>query len=1362
MHRTLETKIRTGIAAALSVFLSMASVAIWQAARHREAQMFAMVVIFGSMAVSGLLGYVLVLTRRKVGEQKDAERSLQQSEELNAKMIECSTDCIALLDPSGNLKVVNSAMWKWIEELGLQPVEDMPWVDTWIGEPHAAAQNVLKSAKAGMVGRFQGLCHVRSGEGRWYDVVITPVCDSQAHPERLLVVSRDVTASHSSEEKFNVLFDHSENAHIIFDRNQVMACNQSALLMLGFKSKDEIIGIDVAALSPDLQPDGALSEMKRDEIWQLVHEIGHFRYEWQARKWTGEEFPVEVAITPVWAHGREVLLAVWTDLTERRVAENLLRESEQRFQAFMDNSPTLCFIKDEQGRMLFINRVMAKAFGVSYDEMVGKNDFDWLPPETARAVMEYERGIIRNNRASKQVEMVTTADGLTHEWLVVKFPIVSPDGRKFLGGIGMDIRDQRKTERALKISESTFRDLFHDAPVAYHELDTEGRVLRVNKTELALLGYTAEEMIGKPIWDFVVDAVAKDAVRSKLKDRGGDSEAFQRTYRRKDGSTIPVLIRDRLLLDASGASCGMRSAMQDISDLKRTEASLRAAEENYRKIFENAIEGIFQISPEGRFLNANPALASILGYDSPAYLLAEVNDIGRQIYAQPSRWRDFCSAMESHAKVSDFQCEVRCRNGAVIWVSMHARPVSDAAGKIAYYEGTIENITTRRDAEAAMSTARDSALESARLKSEFLANMSHEIRTPMNGIIGMTGLLLDTELNTRQRDFAETIVESSEALLKIINDILDFSKIEAGMMTFEKIDFDLNDVAEGVVDLFAGRALSKGVELSLFVADDVPLMLKGDPGRLRQVLANLVGNAMKFTEEGEVCVTVRTLEGADARTRLHFEVMDTGIGITKDQQARLFQPFVQADGSTTRRHGGTGLGLAISRRLVSQMDGDVWIESEIGHGSKFCFTAAFQSADLGHVEQVRRFSGTRILLVETQGGRVSVLPKMLETRGAMVERADGAIEAMRKLRSTTRGEAQFDVVIFDVDERCENGDGMAQAIRADSGLARIRLVRVVSLNTTDDSANRDETPVDGQIAKPIKCRSVYRVIEDAMESDSRKLPRVLRQLSGRQEAPRAGAFSSLRVLIAEDSVVNQKVVQFQLRKLGCKVDSVFDGEEVLLALKKKSYDVILMDCQMPRMDGWETTRRIRQNEKGRAGRTWIVAMTAHSLVGDRDRCMETGMDDYLSKPVRFDDLASALGQCPGGRRSLPTETKQLPDGVVCRDKISSFRQLEEESGATVLVSVIDLFIERTPPMFKEVRRAVMSRDIPRIARLAHTIKGSCSNFGAHRMKAACERLEAAAVGEGEISAMVGFLDEVEREFGLVRAALQLELEVNAL
>ncbi|MEO6786068.1 MAG: PAS domain S-box protein, partial [Chthoniobacteraceae bacterium] len=1277
MHRALSKKIYVGIAVALAVFLVVASVAIWQVSRIHEARLLGAVAVLGSMAYSALLGCLLMLMRRTSRECRDTEKGLRDAEELNARMIESSPDCIAMLDLRGCLKVVNSAMWRWIEDIGLKPVENMPWAETWAGELRGAAEAALKSAVSGQAGRFKGLCRMCSGEKRWYDVMITPVCDEKNQTERLLVVSRDMTATHSSEEKFRALFDHSTNAKIVFDGNRVTDCNHAAVEMLGFASKSDFVGLDVAALAPEQQPDGSLSEARRAEIWQFVRERGHYRHEWQARRRNGEEFPVEIALTPVRADGREVLLAVWNDLTERRLAENLLRESEQRFEAFMDHSPTLCFIKDSEGRILFINRVMAKAFGVTYEDMLGKTDSDWLPPETAQAVMEYDRGILQNNRASKQVEMITTSDGSTHEWLVVKFPITGPDGRKFLGGIGIDVRDQRRAERALKLSESTFRDLFHDAPVAYHELDTEGRFTRVNKTEMAMVGYSAQEMVGRHIGEFLAGDQAHASVMRRLGGGADIDEPYQSRFRRKDGSVFPVLMRDSLIRDPGGVVCGLRSTMQDIGELKRTEESLRAAEENYRAIFENAIEGIFQISPEGSFLNANPALAGILGYSSPAELLAEVSDIGGQIYMQPSRWAEFRSVMERGASIAEFECEMRCRNGSSIWVSKHARPVRNPQGQLICYEGALENVTARRQAEVAMAGARDSALESARLKTEFLANMSHEIRTPMNGIIGMTGLLLDTELTPRQKDFAETVVDSSEALLKIINDILDFSKIEAGMLTFEEIDFDLNDVAEGVVDLFAGRALSKGIDLSLIIADDVPEVFTGDPGRLRQVLANLVGNALKFTDEGEVRVLVRQKAEQSGGTMLHFEVMDTGIGISIEQQARLFQAFVQADGSTTRRHGGTGLGLAISRRLVSQMGGEIWIESEPGRGSRFFFTALLRRPEDVSTRHVRNFSGVRALLVEGGSSRSSVLSGLLESWGVAVEHADGGSAAMNALGVADERGWQFDVVVFNVDIRCADGVGIARAIRADERLTGVRLVSVVSLDNTDDSAGHDDTPVDGQIAKPIKHRSVCRCLESVLATGSREPAHVTRQEAAVVEPNHRFAFASLRVLLAEDSAVNQKVVQFQLRKMGCSVDAVGDGEEALQAIRKKSYDVILMDCQMPKLDGWETSRRIRQLEDARVHRTWIIAMTAHSLVGDRERCMEAGMDDYLSKPVRFGDLAAALEQSPAALRAGLAGAAPDVAGVVCAEKISSFRQLEEESGQSVLESVIDLFIQRT-------------------------------------------------------------------------------------
>jgi PAS domain S-box-containing protein len=1047
-----------------------------------------------------------------------------------------------------------------------------------------------------------------------------------------------------------------------------------------------------------------------------------------------------------------------SNLAERRGAERALFESEQRFQAFMDHSPTLCFIKDEHGRMVFINREMAEGYGVPIEKMIGKNDFDWLPLETARAVMEHDRSILDTNRPSQQIETVMTADGKTREWLVVKFPMISPGGKKFLGGIGVNVKEQQKAERALKQSEATFRELFHEAPVPYHELDTEGRITRVNKTELAVLGYEAEEMVGRHVWEFVEEPLAKTVPATKLPGHSSVDEASQRTFRRKDGTLIPVLVHDRLIHDPSGAVCGIRSTLQDISELKRTEENMRAAEENYRKIFENAIEGIFQTTTDGRYLNANPALASLLGYSSPAELLREVTDIGRQVYVDHGRYTEFREILERDGSVSRFESQVFRKDGSTLWVSEHARAVRDACGEISYFEGALEDITARREAEGAMEKARDAAIESARLKTEFLANMSHEIRTPMNGIIGMTGLLLDTELTPRQRDFTETIVDSSEALLKIINEILDFSKIEAGMLTFEEIDFDLTDVAEGVVDLFAGRALSKEIDLSLLVSPGVHDMLRGDPGRLRQVLTNLVGNALKFTDAGEVRVTVQCAEDSAEETRLRFEISDTGVGIPEEQKSRLFNAFVQADGSTTRRYGGTGLGLAISKRLIEQMGGKIWFESRLGFGSTFCFEATFRKQQPIVERHLRRFDGVSILVADSSATTREILKHFMHAWGVNVVEATTAEDALSILHKETSGGRVFDAAIFDGDLRCDAGTEFARAIRAESNLAGMKLIRVASLDSSDESDGVADANADGQVTRPLKQRALHECLERVL-AEARSDVVSETRITGSSDAPAPALKAPLRVLVAEDSAVNQKVVQFQLRKLGCVVEAVTDGEAALEAVKRQKFDVILMDCQMPLLDGCETSRRIRKIEAAGAHRTWIVAMTAHSLVGDRERCMEAGMDDYLSKPARFKDLAAALDRCPAPK-AFDEDVLAPWTNAVCRKTISDFRDMEEESGQAMLAGVIALFLDTTPPVFKEARSAVGRKDRDRIARVAHTLKGSCSNFGAKRMRAACERLESASQ-QGDLEAMEEMLDEVEREFGYVRIALEHELPMTS-
>jgi PAS domain S-box-containing protein len=387
---------------------------------------------------------------------------------------------------------------------------------------------------------------------------------------------------------------------------------------------------------------------------------------------------------------------------------------------------------------------------------------------------------------------------------------------------------------------------------------------------------------------------------------------------------------------------------------EETIEALRRAEQKYRSIFENATEGIFQTTPEGKFLSANPALARIYGYDSPAELLADLTDISCQLYVKPDRRGKFTMAMQTDGRIQEFESQVYRRDKSVIWISENARAVHDErTGELLYYEGMVQDITHRKITHEAQMQAVAAAEAANRVKSEFLANMSHEIRTPMNGVIGMTGLLLETPLTGEQREFAETIHASAEALLTIINDILDFSKIEAGKFAIELLDFELDKAVESTLDMLAGAAQGKGIELSCIISLDLPVHLRGDAARLRQILANLIGNAIKFTERGEIVVHVFKESETETNVVVRVEVQDTGIGVPHEAQSRLFQAFNQADGSSSRKYGGTGLGLAISKQLVAVMEGQIGMHSELGHGSTFWFTVQLEKQSDGKTQRRR-------------------------------------------------------------------------------------------------------------------------------------------------------------------------------------------------------------------------------------------------------------------------------------------------------------------------------------------------------------------------------------------------------------------------
>jgi len=1127
--------------------------------------------------------------------------------------------------------------------------------------------------------------------------------------------------------------------------------------------------------------------------------------EWTYVRKDGTRFPVLLSVTALRdaAGNLTGFLGIGSDITARKQAEQALRDSEKRYRDLVDNSLGLIGAHDMEGRFLMVNPATARALGYRPSELIGRSMTEVLVPSVRKLFGDYLERIRQNGTDSGLLKMLTK-EGEERTWEYRNLRYDEPGKPSYVLCHAHDITERKRAERRLAVQHAATRILaestrFLDAVPqilqavceslgwetgALWTVDRAANVLRyvegwqapsaaVEEFKSISRQTTFSPGVGLPgrVWSTaqphwiadVTDAATDDnfpRARVAAKEGlhaalgfpivlGGEvlgvMEFFSRSIQQPDHDLLEMM-------------SNIGSQIGQFAERRQAERQLKESEERYRDLFENANDLIQSAAPDGSLIYVNRAWREALGYSEEEVSRLSLFDI-----IHPDSLAHCIEMFErvmSGEKLDHVEAMFVTKEGRTITVE-GSTSCSLKDGKPSATRSIFRDITDRKRFEAELAQARDVALESARLKAEFLANMSHEIRTPMNAIIGMSGLLLDTDLTGEQREFAETVRSSAEALLTLMNDILDFSKIEAGKLTFETMDFDLRNAVEGAVDLLAEAAQTKGVELFSTVSIDVPTQLRGDPGRLRQVLLNLLSNAVKFTEQGEVIVRVTQENDTGSGALLRFAVSDSGIGIPEEAQRRIFEVFSQADGSTTRKYGGTGLGLAISRQLVEMLGGQIGVESAPGKGSTFWFTARFerQAEKIGRREEPRpQLERLRVLIIDDNATNRKLVHHQVTSWGMRNGAAENGEEALAVLRREAAAGDPYRIAILDMQMPEMDGLTLARAIKSDPAIAGTRLLMMTSLGRRDDAAIR-EAGVELCLTKPVKqsqlfdCLATltgeYLVDEPPQQRRAahiapQKLPRELRD--------------QRRILVAEDNIVNQRVVLRQLQRLGYAADAVANGLEVLDALERIPYDVVLMDCQMPEMDGYEAATEMRRRQ-GNSRDTKIIAMTANALEGDRERCIAAGMDDYISKPVRQDALRDILERWT----QSPDESLEPSDStsVIDPSVIAELRALQSPADPAFFNHLIDLFIEETPHRLAAIRAALAKSNAEALAHEAHALMGSSAHLGATRMDALCEILEEQSRA-GSINGAPALLSALEEEFARVRKALEAEKNPPAL
>jgi len=934
----------------------------------------------------------------------------------------------------------------------------------------------------------------------------------------------------------------------------------------------------------------------------------------------------------------------------------------------------------------------------------------------------------------------------------------------------------RTEDDAQTESDQLQRTIMESIPIGVVIIDAETRVIElVNSAAAAMFGARPEEIQGNRCHTFLCPA---EECACPIGDLGQTVDNSDRIMLRADGTRLPVL-KTVTPIRVRGKQKYLECFI-DIRARKNAEIELQRSREQFELAVTGSNDGIWDWDLRTNTLYLSPKWKEQLGYrdDELKNVFSTFEDLLHP-EDRPHVVEYIQRYLQGGAQRYTHEFRMRHKDGTYRWILARGEAVRNASGAPVRMAGSHTDMTEQKKAQERLEEfARqmeisnielDQALSQAQAatqaKSEFLANMSHEIRTPMNGVIGMTGLLLGTDLTDEQRRYAEIIRTSGESLLNLINDILDFSKIEAGKLDLEILDFDLLDLIDDFSDALAVRAQEKGLEFLCFVDPDVPISLRGDPGRLRQVLNNLAGNAIKFTHAGEVTVKITLTDDHADGCLLCFSVRDTGIGIAEEKHGALFDKFSQADASTTRKYGGTGLGLSISKQLVAMMGGEIGVNSTEGRGAEFWFTIAAGKQKHGAREAVSptMLHGVRALVVDDNTTNCEILTINMASWGMRPHEVQSAPMALGALYQALEENDPYRLAVIDMQMPGMDGLALGRAIKADPRLAGVAMVMLTSMGARGDARRFAEAGFRAYEVKPIRRRDLLNILHRVLQGADQDEPRIITRKSAREGVsalPHSG-----RILVAEDNITNQQVALGILAKLGMRADAVANGVEALQALRSIPYDLVLMDVQMPEMDGFEATRHIRRPQSAVLDPTIpIIAMTAHAMQGYREKCLAAGMNDYVPKPVSAKVLAEALAnwlpdQAPVQNKAaspIPPESA----GTACDDQgPASFdkaamlcRMMDDEDLA---LQIVMAFLDDIPKRIKSLQESIRSGNCAAAERIAHCVKGASANVSAERLTDLASKIEHAGKA-GNLALLKTYSLDLEAVFNSAMAAIQRE------